>query len=154
MSFIDVLYALIVFFVLILVWNVMDFVWQTTAPAFNSSIDPAIAGNLSSGITKNEQFYDASFAALFIIVLAISAVLTVFLASHPVVLMVWLLFNTVMIFVYDALNDYLTAFLLTDLNTGVMNTAVAFFQSGVPKALIIGNVLMAVVLLGKRGVGG
>ena len=28
-----------------------------------SSIDPAIAGNLSSGITKNEQFYDASFAA-------------------------------------------------------------------------------------------
>lgn len=154
MSFVDVLYALIAFFILIVVWNVMDFVWQNTAPAFNSSIDPAIAGNLSAGITKNEQFFDTSFAALFVIVIAVSAVLTVFLASHPVVLMVWLLFNTVLIFVYDSLNDYLTVFLLTDLNTGVMNTAVAFFQSGMPKALIFGNVLMAIVLLGKRGLNG
>ena len=152
MSWLDLIpYLLVTFFVLILVWLICDYVWIAVFPTINQSGNEEIAATLDTSWDKSKEFADGSYVALFLIIGVIGCVLTVFLAGHPIMLIAWLFINLIALFLYDIFNDFLTVFLLTDLNTGMMSTAVSFFQNGMPKAIIILNMLMALIFLGKRG---
>lgn len=153
MAFSDSLYIVIFAFVFITVVLSSSFVYNTVMGEISEDIPAEANESISASMSSNMQFADDSFAAIWFIMAAVSIGLTIFLGSHPVVLAVWMLFNIVCFFVYDILDDFLTGFLATSLNTGEMNDAVSFVQGDMPKAIVIINVLIGAVLFGKRAMG-
>jgi hypothetical protein len=156
MSFLDIVFLVVIAFILIIVVNVSDYIHQQVFVPMNDSSKTSTPLNQSQYDTieaqwqQNKNFFDNSFTAIFIVAGIASVLMAAMLAPYPAALAVFLLINLVTLFLYDGLNTYLTAFLTGSLNTGAMSYAVAFWQSGVPKLIIGLNILMAVVLFGKK----
>lgn len=148
MSFFDTLTLVMAFMLIIIVSLASLYVWTVTAPQLHAPANVTTAFNNS--INTSVSFWDTSFAAMFIILALGSVVLTIFLSSNPALLVAWIFLNMATLFVWDSLNDVLTIFIAMPLNGGQMNTAIAFFQTGVPMAIPIINLLMGIVIFGKR----
>lgn len=152
MSFQDIPFIVIYMFAFIILVVTTDYAWNTIYPVVSEDLTPAQNATLSGGWDNNVNFFDNAFTGLFILFLLSSVLLTALLATHPVILFVWLLFNMLVLLLYDSLNQYLTAFATSPLNdAGAMSTAITFFSSGVPKVIVIMTVIMAIVMLGKKG---
>lgn len=148
MSFFDMLTLIVAFFLIIIVSLASLYVWNITAPQLGAPANVTTAFNDS--INETVGFWDTSFAAMFVLLGIASIVLTIFLASNPALLLAWILMNMATLFVWDQLNDVLTIFLTMPFDGGQMNTAIAFFQTGIPMAVPILNLIMGVVIFGKR----
>lgn len=153
MGFSDALYLVIFAFVFIVVVLSSTFILNTVMAQIGPDIAPEVNSSVMDSWEQNKTFADDSFTAIWFILAAISIGMTIFLGSHPVMLAVWVLFNITAFFVYDMLDDFLTVFLATPLNTGDMNDAAAFVQGDMPKAIVVINVLIGAVLFGKRAMG-
>ena len=150
MGFLDVVYVLIFFFVLLIAVNVGDTAFRAVMPSLNGTFSNATYNDMYAQHRYNNTFFDNSFAALFLLFCGISIILTALLVSHPGALAAWLLINLVTLFLYDVLSAFLAAFMLGPLNTGAMANAYDFWLSGVPKLVCVANIFLAVVLFGKR----
>lgn len=149
MAFSDLLYLVFFMFTLITVVLVGDYIYNAVFPLVSPQIQTNISTSLSDTWTTTTGFYNGSFIAIFLILGIVSLILAAKLASSPVYLLMFLLFNLVILWFYDGLSTYLTLFLASPLNTGSMNTAASFLQNGLPKALIVINIIVAIVLFGK-----
>lgn len=154
MAFSDIAYLVILAFAFVVILLTMDYIWT----AVIGVIGPDMPGNTSQSMnaswTQNKQFADDSFTAIWFLLAAVSIGLTIFLGSHPIVLVAWIFFNFVILFVVDSLTDFLTAFLASDMNTGSMNDAASFVQTDMPKAIVGVNILLGIIMFGKRAVVG
>ena len=150
MSFFDGVYILLSFFIFIIIISCAFWMWSVFSPSFMVGTPTDFNTTMSDVMNRNFTFWDTSFAAMFIIMLLLSVVLSIFVYSHPVFILLWLLFNIICLFMWDYLTTILTAFQATSINIGQMATAIGFFQSSVPKILIAFNVLVAIAMMGKR----
>lgn len=152
MAFSDILWVVGALFLLIIVGNTLDYAMDAVRPHYNDSIPANTSAKIDSAWTNNQQFFDGSAAALFLIFAVLSIVLTIFLASHPVLLVIWIFVNLVVLFVYDTFDLFLVQFMASSLNTGAMDSAYNFFHGDLPKAVAIINMIAGLILFGKRGV--
>lgn len=150
MSFFDVFYLIAFGFILILVVNTCDLAWHMAIPGANSTENAANVAQIDAAWNNNTGFFNHSFAAIFIMIAIIMIVLTAAIYTHPVILAVWLLINILALYQYDAMVDALVGIAATSMWTGVMAEAADFFASKVGMLIPLLNVLMALVMLGKR----
>ena len=150
MGFLDIVFIVVSFAVLLMVVNVGDTAFDSVMPSMNGTFSNSTYNDMYRQHDYNNTFFDNSFAALFILFCGISIVLTALLVSHPGALAVWVLVNIVTLFLYDVMSTYLVAFMTGSLNTGAMANAYDFWLSGVPRLVCVANIFLAVVLFGKR----
>jgi len=152
MAFSDVMYLVIFAFLFVIVILTSDYLYNAVMGTeyLENNIPAEINESVEDSWDTNVSFANNSFAGIWFILGIVSIGLTIFLASHPIVLIGWILFNIITLFVFDVLTDFLTQFLLSDLNTGVMNVAIAFIENDLAKAVIVLNVLIGAVLFGKQ----
>lgn len=125
-----------------------DTVYQAFFPTINSSLPAASSTAINKGWTNTIGFFDGSMFAIAILIGIVSLILTVWLRSNPVYLIMWFLVNLITFFVYDALAQMVIVIFLTPLNTGNFDGAYNFITSGMPKLLIILNMAAALILFG------
>lgn len=146
----DVLYIMVMAFVLILLLWIFDY----TQGAFMDKIGPMLAPTeeaaLNDAWDSTTNFYNMSFAAMIVILGFVAIALTILLASHPIFLVVWIFFNMVLFFVWDITVDVLDAIAQTVLNTGVADDAYAFYTGDLPRVFMLINIVLAGVFFGKR----
>lgn len=125
---------------------------------FMAAVGPNMPGNTStqvSGVwTGNISFFDSSFAAIFVIMAVMSIGFTLFLNSHPVFLVIWLFANLLTLFVWDVMMDVLTDVITALGVVASFPNSVAFLQNDMAQAIVVINVLLGVVLFGKKLAGG
>lgn len=148
MSFVDIPLLIVVGAMLIVTLNIADFVYNEAMPDASEIPEPVHTA-LDRSWTNTKTFYNNSFAAIFIIAGLAAVLLTAYLYSSPVALAVWLLFNMVSLFIYDAVTEYLSSFLASSLNTNAMIDAVAFWNSGVPLLIPGLSLAMAIIMFGR-----
>lgn len=158
MSFFDVPYIVAGFAVFLLVVIVCNYVFVQVSPAYSTGPNAApvnITNRLNTSWNSNVTFFANSYQALFVLFMLVSIILTALISTHPVVLAVWLLFNLVSLVVYDFMDGFLQTIKADPMNAaGVMNNAIDFYHSGVPKLIPVASFLMAAVMLGKRAISG
>ena len=158
MSFFDVPYIVAGFAVFLLVLIVANYVYVQVSPAYMTGDHPAptnVTTRLNASWYSNVSFFAKSYQALFVLFMLISIILTSLISTHPVVLAVWLLFNLVSLVIYDYMDGFLQVIKADPMNAaGVMNDAIDFYHSGVPKLIPVASFLMAAVMLGKRAING
>lgn len=146
----DILYVLLLGFILILLLWIFDYTHDAFFAKIGPMLDPAQETALNDSWDSTVSFFDMSFAAMLIIFALAAIALTILLASHPVFLLVWLFFSMVLFFIWDTTVDVLDAIGATVLNTHVADNALAFYENDLPKAFMLINILLAGVFLGKR----
>jgi hypothetical protein len=149
----DIIYLVVGAFVLLVVILAMDFSFNQVFDSIDQELPPARAAAYNASWSNNVSIFDNSFSALFVIFGLISLALAIFLPSHPVFLIIWLLLNMVMLWAYDIMDLFLDQILTSDLNTGNMNNAVTFVDNTMPKAALVLNMFVGLVLFGKRVIG-
>ena len=154
MSFFDTLFTVVILGAFIITLMVSINIWDTLFPIASQNVPTSISNNLNTGWDRNVDFFDSAYPVIFIIIGIISIMLTIYLYNHPVFLVVWLLINLITLVIYDGVLDAINAIAATSLNTSQLNTALDFFRTQVPRLIIVINIIMAVVMLGKRGLGG
>lgn len=152
MAFSDIMYLMLMAFALLVTMVACNYMLEAMMGHIEGDIPETTNASVHDSWDQNMEFADNSFAAVWFLLAAISIGLTIMLASHPVVLIAWLLFNVLCLFVWDTMNDFLTPFLASDLNLGGMEDAASFVQTDLPKAIIGVNILVGMVLFGKRAV--
>ena len=153
MSFFDTIYIVAAFAMIIVLGLIMSFVMPKFLEPMAADLPPGANATITAQTDRVVGFLNLSFIALFFIFAGATIGLTIFLASHPVGLALWLIFNITTLVVWDSLSEFITGIAATDLNTGDMDTAISFFQGDMPKAIVVINVLIGAVMFGKRGVG-
>jgi hypothetical protein len=91
-----------------------------------------------------------SFITIFLVIGFISVILSAYVSSNPLFLVAWIFINLILLFVYDTMFDALSYFIGSTIDDGSMDSAIAFFNGGLPKSIPILNVLVAIALFGKR----
>lgn len=150
MAFSDLVYIMVGAFLLIITLLTVDFTLKAILPEVQDEVPEQTYDKLNASWTNNANIFNNSYSALFVLFALVSLALAVFLPSHPVFLIVWFLVNLVMIWVYDTMDIFLQGFLNSDLDTGVADSAVSFVDNTLPKAALILNMLIGMVLFGKR----
>ena len=152
MSGFDAAYILLFGFLLIVFALIAGILWQAVSPSLSPYLPTEYSTPIFSGVTNMLEFWNTDFAAIIVLMLLGSVVLALFAYSHPVMLLAWFMFNLVTIMLYFLLNNILTSLLTTlnTLNPGTMINAIAFFSGPLPLVILVFNVLMAIVLMGKR----
>lgn len=157
LAFSDSLFLVIFAVALIVVVVTLNYIMGAVFPTVQDDIPVSMNSSLNNSWDRQVQFANNSFAAIWFMFAVVSIALAFLIKSHPILLFAWLMFNVVLFFVYDSLSDFLTDFLASSLNDeNAMDVAVSFFQSDIPKAIVIINLLLGFVLFGKgalRGVG-
>lgn len=149
MAFSDSIYLIITAFVLIIGTLTISYIYDAVMPSISGDLPVGYVAKSDAAMDNNINFINLSFAALFFLFAILSFVFSSMVASNPVFLIAWLLINMITLFMYDTLLTVLDAFMLSDLNTGVMNTAYAFFTGGMAKGIIIINIIISIALYGK-----
>ena len=150
MAFSDVLYLIIGAFALIVVVLAMDYVQNSVMTSIGPKISPTNVAKIDKAWDQNRDFMNTGFIAMFIILAMIGVILSALVSSHPVFLVAWLLFNLVVLFVWDNLVSAMDAITSSSINTGNMNDAINFFKSDMAKVVVFVNILVALGLFGKR----
>lgn len=151
MAFSDSLYLVVIFFVLVVTVLTADYVWTAiSATPIMDDVPESVDNSTTATWENTTNFMDTSFQALFLIFAVVGIGLTILLASHPFMLVAWMLVNLVILFIYDTLCDFLTVFQTSDLNTGAMDVAIAFIENDMAKTIVLINILIGAVLFGKR----
>lgn len=150
MSFTDTPYLLLAFGIIIIVFMAMNSIVNPILDGLEGHIPTTMNESLHRGWDANISFYDTHFAALFIILLILSAFLTVALPVPPIVLAVWLLVNILSLILWDYFSAILIVVEASALNTGGMNTAFSFFTSEIGKIIPVTNMILALIMLGKH----
>lgn len=151
MAFQDFIYLVVGAFVLIMIVLAMDYTFDSVFPLIQNQIPSNQSTALSSAWTKNNDFFNGSFPAIFFLFSFVALVAAAFISSNPVYLIIFIFINLVLLFVYDAMTQFLTQFMTSSLNTGSMNTAQNFVNNDLPKGIIVLNILLAALLYGRRG---
>lgn len=99
---------------------------------------------------NNVDFWNNSLAAIFFLFAIIAIGLTIFLASHPFLLIAWIFFNLIILWLHDALMEVLSVIIASPLNTGAMDVAIGFIQTDMISGIVIINIILGAVLFGKR----
>lgn len=155
MAFSDAFFVLIAGFALIITVWALDLTFKSVMDSVGPELTTVYGNNtyetnINTAWDNTTAFYNSSFAAMYVIASAISIGLTIFLRSHPLILVAWIFFNIVFFFLWDSLVDVMDAIAATTLNTGVMDDALLFFTTDIPRVAMLVNVCMAAVFLGKR----
>lgn len=150
MALSDLVYLMAGAFILIIVVLSMDYAFTQVMSSIEPDLPAERFASLNESWTNNATMMNDSFSALFVVFGLVSLALAIFLPSHPVFLVVWILLNLVMIWVYDTMELFLQAFLDSDLDTGIMDDATSFVDTTLPKAALVLNMLIGTVLFGKR----
>lgn len=154
MAFLDLIYGLVIITTIIIGVLIADYAYNTIMTPFNNlDNDPEIVNfnnNMTAKWHQNRDFFNNSFGAIFFIILVIDIVLIIFIRSHPVFLVIWFFMNLILLYVYDSMSVIVDAIEDSVINTGAMNNAISFFNGWIPKSLIIGNMITAMILFGKR----
>ena len=151
MSFTDTIYLVTIFFVIVICLMASSYVYSVVSPPILIQLPANQSTTINTGVNSVYSFYDSSLPAIFLILTILSALLTVFLQGHPIILTVWLVISVMTLVVYDIGLDILNAFTATSLNIHTMDTSIEFYRSGIPKFIPIANLIIALVMLGKRG---
>jgi len=158
MAYVDILYVMAVFVALFVLLASTYFIWNIEFPIMNSSAAGTTAVPVMTNINKtvNGQFdfFFNNFQLLYIIFSIVAVLLTVVLISNPIGLAVWLIINLLGFVLFDSLITFVTSFAGTPIYTTKLDAALDFLQSGVPQLLPLFNMLLAIVLVGKRAFGG
>lgn len=154
MSQLDIPFILVIMLVLIVGIGIMAYLNTIIYPEIMAIAPENVQDEINmtqQKVNTVHETYNQSFGAIFIIACIVSVLLTVLLQSHPVFLVFWLLFNMATLVVWDAaMEATVYTFRDSELDVGAMDTAMDFAESGMPLWIIGANVLMAVVMLGKR----
>lgn len=153
MSQLDTVFLIVGFCTFLLMAATAQSIWQqmftsayqTTAPSMQPTMQ-----TVNNSVNNNFTFWNASYVGLFIVMGLVSVALTIFISSHPVFLFAWLLVNLVSLMIYDSILPFVASFATSSLNSGAMANAFTFFQSGLAKAIIVINVIMAIVMIGGK----
>jgi len=150
MSFTDIVFLIFIVVVIIVALMFSAYAFSIIYPPIGVLIPANQSTVIYNSVTSVYTFYDATIPALFIIMGTLSAILTVLLRGHPVILAVWLVISVMALVVYDVGLDIINAFAATEANTHIMDTSIEFYRSGIPKFIPVANLLIALVMLGKR----
>jgi len=154
MALSDIVILLVFSFVFVVILLSADYSFTKVFDSIDQDLPTARAEKYNASWNNNVSFFNNSFSALWAIFALISLALALLLPSHPVFLIIWLLLNLVMIWLYDTLEVFLQKFLESDLDTGAMDQATNFVDTTLPKAALVLNMLVGIVLFGKRVVYG
>jgi hypothetical protein len=151
MAFSDILYLLVLAFGIIVVSLVGVYIYDQIYPkTFQGQINPALETKINNGLDNNIGFFNLSFITIFLVIGFISVILSAYVSSNPLFLVAWIFINLILLFVYDTMFDALSYFIGSTIDDGSMDSAIAFFNGGLPKSIPILNVLVAIALFGKR----
>lgn len=129
---------------------VTDFIVQTVMGAMSDKIPASLNTSINNSWDNNVAIYNNSYPVIFFLFGAVIIGLTVFLNSHPIFILAWIFFQMILLWIFDALRQALVPILASPLNTGAMSVAASFVMDDLAPALIILNILLGIVFLGKN----
>lgn len=144
----DIIFLIVEFFIVLVFALAASTTFDAVYPKIVTT-PSNITNTLNASYNNTMNFYDMGFGALFFLFSIIALALVLLLPSHPVFLLMWLFINIVLFFLYDTLDTVVTGIKGTSLDNGRMNNAMSFFNHDMPKALMIFNALIAIVLYGR-----
>lgn len=150
MSFTDTIYLVFIFAIIIICLMTSSYVFSVVFPPIGGLIPVNQSTTINNSVNSVYSFYDASLPAIFLILAILSALLTVFLRGHPIILAIWLIISVMTLLVYDIGLDLVNAFAATSINNHSMDISIEFYRSGIPKFIPVANLIIALVMLGKR----
>ena len=158
MGFDDILYLVVscvlVIPIIVMAIDLVNSEMNTAVGDSGLNINATVNESIQESWTQNKNFWDQSLPAIFFIFAAISVGLTIFLSSHPFLLIAWVFFNMLILWLIDALLEVLAAVVASPLNTGAMATSISFMENDLAKAVIMINIILGIVLFGKRAIQG
>lgn len=146
--------CVIVLPIIILAIDTINTEMNTAIGASNLSINATVNQSIQESWAQNRNFWDESLPAIFFIFAALSIGLTIFLSSHPFLLIAWVFFQMLILWLHDALLEVLTQVVASPLNTGAMATSISFIENDMAKAVVMINIILGIVLFGKRALQG
>ncbi len=152
MSYTDIVYLVFIFALIIVCLMTSSYLYSVVYTPIGSLIPVNQSTMINNSVNGVYNFYDTALPAIFLILAILSALLTVFLQGHPIILVIWLIISVMTLLIYDIGLDIVNAFAATPINNHSMDTSIAFYRTGIPKFIPIANLIIAIVLLGKRTV--
>lgn len=151
MSETDMIVILILCVFVIIFVSLTHYIWGSVFPNLPQT-GPAgnVTQTMDTMIQNNTSFWNNSLGAVYLMLGLGSILLTVLIRSHPVFLVAWILFNLVVLMVYDQMLTVVNIYVGSAIYDGSMSTAVSFFVNDVGLLIPVLNMVLAIVLLGKK----
>ena len=150
LAFSDVWFLFVGLIGLFLTVMVGNYAIGVLMPELDDYMTPEMNTSINDSWDNNVAIYNGSFVAIWFIFMVLTIVLTITLQSHPAFLILWLFFNIVFLWVYDAMLQFLIPFLDSEINTGDLDDASSFLLNDIGKFTIFVNIILGAVLFGKN----